>query len=117
LGSWRRNSGREGRDFRWRAATGRRTLNPDWPLAFTVGAKRNQPTEHQTTPDAIAKATIKALVLQVAWESGIPALDEDALISLTRLRQFREPVRQAVREYTPSTTRPVAAKVHCRRDA
>ena len=49
---------------------------------------------------------IKALVLQVARERGIPALDEDALISLTRLRQFREPVLQAVRDYTPSTTRP-----------
>jgi integrase len=50
--------------------------------------------------------TIKALVLQVAREQGIPAVDEDALISLTRLRQFREPVLQAVRDYTPSTTRP-----------
>ncbi|MEQ1806109.1 MAG: site-specific integrase, partial [Burkholderiaceae bacterium] len=50
--------------------------------------------------------TIKALVLQVAREQGIPALDEDALISLTRLRQFREPVLQAVRDYTPSTNRP-----------
>ena len=39
--------------------------------------------------------TIKALVLQVAREQGIPAVDEDALISLTRLRQFREPVLQA----------------------
>jgi site-specific recombinase XerD len=50
--------------------------------------------------------TIKALVLQVAREQGIPAVDEDALISLTRLRQFREPVLQAVRDYTPSTTQP-----------
>lgn len=45
--------------------------------------------------------TIKALLLQVARERGIPTLDEDALISLTRLRQFRDPVLQAVRDYTP----------------
>ena len=50
--------------------------------------------------------TIKALVLQVARERGIPAMDEDALTSLTRLRQFREPVLQAVREYTPSDATP-----------
>ena len=49
---------------------------------------------------------IKALVLQVARERGIPELDEDALISLTRLRQFREPVLQAVRDYTPGGATP-----------
>jgi integrase len=50
--------------------------------------------------------TIKALVLQVARERGIPALDEDALVSLTRLRQFRKPVLQAVRDYTPGESTP-----------
>ena len=50
--------------------------------------------------------TIRALVLQVAKERGIPALNDDALISLTRLRQFRESVLQAVRDYTPSKARP-----------
>ncbi|MEQ1803787.1 MAG: site-specific integrase [Burkholderiaceae bacterium] len=49
---------------------------------------------------------IKALVQQVAQERGIPALDDDALISLTRLRQFREPVLQAVRDFTPGEARP-----------
>jgi integrase len=61
-------------------------------------------------PHGLGRSTveraIKALVLQVARERGIPALDEDALLSLTRLRQFREPVLQAVRDYTPSTSRP-----------
>ena len=50
--------------------------------------------------------TIKALVLQVARERGIPPLDDDALISLTRLRQFREPVLQAVRDYIPGESMP-----------
>ena len=50
--------------------------------------------------------TIKALVLQVARERGIPALDEDALTSLTRLRQCRESVLRAVRDYTPSEATP-----------
>ena len=50
--------------------------------------------------------TIKALVLQVARERGIPALDEDALTSLTRLRQFRESVLRAVRGYTPGDATP-----------
>ena len=50
--------------------------------------------------------TIKALVLQVARERGIPELDEDALSCLPRLRQFREPVLRAVGDYTPSMARP-----------
>jgi hypothetical protein len=45
--------------------------------------------------------TIKGLIYQVAHERGIPEVDEDALSSLPRLRQFREPVLQAV-----ATTRP-----------
>lgn len=51
--------------------------------------------------------TIKALVLQVARERGIPELDEDALSCLPRLRQFREPVLRAVGDYTPGTARPI----------
>lgn len=50
--------------------------------------------------------TIKALVYQVARERGIPEIDEDALSSLPRLRQFREPVMKAVRDYTPGNTTP-----------
>jgi integrase len=50
--------------------------------------------------------TIKALVLQVARERGIPELDEDALSCLPRLRQLREPVLRAVGDYTPGSTRP-----------
>lgn len=50
--------------------------------------------------------TIKALVLQVARERGIPELDEDALSCLPRLRQFREPVLRAVGDYTPGTASP-----------
>ncbi len=50
--------------------------------------------------------TIKALIYQVAHERGIPEVDEDALSSLPRLRQFREPVLQAVRDYTPGKAKP-----------
>lgn len=50
--------------------------------------------------------TIKALVLQVARERGIPELDEDALSCLPRLRQLREPVLRAVGDYTPGNIRP-----------
>ena len=49
--------------------------------------------------------TIKALVLEVARERGIPELDEDGLSCLTRLRQFREPVLRAVAEYSPASPR------------
>lgn len=50
--------------------------------------------------------TIKALVLEVARERGIPELDEDALSCLPRLRQFREPVLRAVGDYTPGKAKP-----------
>ena len=50
--------------------------------------------------------TIKGLLYQVARERGIPEVDEDALLSLPRLRQFREPVMKAVRDYTPGDTAP-----------
>lgn len=50
--------------------------------------------------------TIKALLLQVARERGIPELDEDALSCLPRLRQFREAVLRAVGDYTPGKARP-----------
>ena len=50
--------------------------------------------------------SIKGLVHQVARERGIPEVDEDALSSLPRLRQYREPVLRAVADYTPSNGRP-----------
>lgn len=50
--------------------------------------------------------TIKALVLQVARERGIPELDEDGLSCLPRLRQHREPVLRAVGDYQPGQVRP-----------
>lgn len=49
--------------------------------------------------------SIKALVLEVARERGIPELDEDGLTCLPRLRQFREPVLRAVADYTPGCPR------------
>jgi integrase len=54
---------------------------------------------------------IKALVLQVARERGIPALDEDALTSLTRLRQCRESILRAVRDYAPVKSTPIRMSI------
>jgi len=48
---------------------------------------------------------IKALVLQVSRDRGIPGLDEDALLSLTRLRQHRDAVMSATSSYVPGGIR------------
>jgi integrase len=63
-------------------------------------------------PHGLARSTVertvKALLLEIAREQGIPGLDEDVLASLTRLRQFREPIMQAVRDFEPSGRAPEA---------
>ncbi len=103
--------------------TGRRTLspsNPECPMkpetiakakSLLVSVLQGGATYREAgAPYGLGRSTvertIKALVLQVALERGIPELDEDALSCLPRLRQFREPVLRAVGDYTPGNTRP-----------
>jgi len=61
-------------------------------------------------PHGLARSTVertvKAFVLQIARENGIPGFDEDAITSITRLRQFRGPILAAARDYEPGRRKP-----------
>jgi integrase len=66
------------------------------------GATYRQAGERYGLARSTVERTVKALLLKVSREHGIAELDENGLASLTRLRQFRQPVMRAVRDFKPS---------------